>query len=333
MPRAAAHRGDARRPSTARPRRWDWRAGDVLVFEEVVRPDTGLAPDADPTHRHAVRLDRDPTEVVDRLTAPPRPRGLVVRRRRASVRPVCAGRPRPGRDPAPGQRRAGNVVLVDHGRTITGSGDAPGLTPSVVPDRGRYRPVLTEPELTQRIPYDAAAARRASASTALPGPARGQPRDRARRRRRTVVPGARPPLDRPLRPEVRRRAGERRPRDGPLRRRRPRSSAGGRDVDGRDVSRRHRFGGQRRPRCDRTRRRGSGHRAGRHRPRLEPAPRHRWHRPGAARAGAAVRRPGVPDAGTRRDRGGLRCRRRAAPRGPDGRPRLAAGPGAGTRCS
>ena len=35
--------------------------GDILVFEEVLGPKTGAAPDADPTHRQAVRLtERDP---------------------------------------------------------------------------------------------------------------------------------------------------------------------------------------------------------------------------------------------------------------------------------
>ena len=34
------------------------KPGDVLIFEEVLGPRTGLAADADPTRRHAVRLTR-----------------------------------------------------------------------------------------------------------------------------------------------------------------------------------------------------------------------------------------------------------------------------------
>src|SRR5207245_10168330 len=34
------------------------RVGDVLIFEEVVGPKTGVKEDADPTHRHAVRLTK-----------------------------------------------------------------------------------------------------------------------------------------------------------------------------------------------------------------------------------------------------------------------------------
>lgn len=34
----------------------DLQIGDVILFEEVISPSTGLAADADPTHRHAVRL-------------------------------------------------------------------------------------------------------------------------------------------------------------------------------------------------------------------------------------------------------------------------------------
>jgi hypothetical protein len=36
----------------------DLRAGDFLLFEEVVGPDTGQPGDADPTHRHVVRLTK-----------------------------------------------------------------------------------------------------------------------------------------------------------------------------------------------------------------------------------------------------------------------------------
>ena len=34
------------------------RAGDVLIFEERKGPETGIAEDADPSHRHAVMLTK-----------------------------------------------------------------------------------------------------------------------------------------------------------------------------------------------------------------------------------------------------------------------------------
>ena len=47
------------------------RAGDVLIFEERLGPDTGLTADADPARRHAVRLTRvvpEATSVLDQQT-------------------------------------------------------------------------------------------------------------------------------------------------------------------------------------------------------------------------------------------------------------------------
>jgi hypothetical protein len=44
------------------------KAGDVLVFEEVLGSATGVPEDADPTHCQAVRLDRDPVARIDPLT-------------------------------------------------------------------------------------------------------------------------------------------------------------------------------------------------------------------------------------------------------------------------
>ena len=38
------------------PRKLDLNVGDVLIFEEVIGPKTGIPADADPAHRHAVRL-------------------------------------------------------------------------------------------------------------------------------------------------------------------------------------------------------------------------------------------------------------------------------------
>jgi Baseplate J-like protein len=132
-------------------------AGDVLVFEEVFGPETGLEADADPSHRQAVRLDRAPVEVEDRLTGQ---RVLEVSWFAADALtwPLCLWIP-PGQTDQASVARA-NVVLADHGMTCEGTADEPLLSPVTVPDMRRYRPVLADEGLTFRVPYDAAASRR-----------------------------------------------------------------------------------------------------------------------------------------------------------------------------
>ena len=95
------------------------QAGDVLIFEERLGPATGNPADADPAHRHAVRLTSvapavdgllDDTPVLEIAWAP----------EDALPFSLCLS----SRLPAPDCRRIddvsiarGNVVLVDHGRT------------------------------------------------------------------------------------------------------------------------------------------------------------------------------------------------------------------------
>jgi hypothetical protein len=136
--------------------------GDVLIFEEVLGAATGLAEDADPTRRHAVRLLA--VTPVDYVTPV------------APVTPAGDG----GSDPAPqptatliawspgdalpfplwitsvvdGRRidnitvARGNAVLADHGHSLA---DQP-LEPAQAPFDGRYQPHLTTNDLTHREP-------------------------------------------------------------------------------------------------------------------------------------------------------------------------------------
>jgi hypothetical protein len=139
--------------------------GDVLVFEEVLGPASGLPVDADPAHRHVVRLDRPPVERVDPLTS-------------ATVLDICwhadDALPFPlclwevsGQPGTAGVSVArGNVALADHGLTLDDLDDG-GLRPAEVPQRGRYRPVLSRPGLTQVMPYDHELARTQPAAAAL----------------------------------------------------------------------------------------------------------------------------------------------------------------------
>jgi hypothetical protein len=59
-------------PATDQRNPWKLKPGDFLLFEEVLGPDTGLAADADPTHRQIVRLRtvRKPSTIWNRI--PPR---------------------------------------------------------------------------------------------------------------------------------------------------------------------------------------------------------------------------------------------------------------------
>ncbi|MFE6867529.1 putative baseplate assembly protein [Kitasatospora sp. NPDC057692] len=126
------------RPQNRR-RRLALRPGDLLVIEEVLGPRTGAAADADPAHRQAVRLTAV-TPLVDELYGQP-----VVEVAWASEDalsfPVCLsahGGSECGPIPDVSVAR-GNVVLVDHGRSLTFGGGAPE-TVAVPPEPVRVAP-------------------------------------------------------------------------------------------------------------------------------------------------------------------------------------------------
>jgi hypothetical protein len=152
------------------------KGGDVLIFEEVLGPITGNAADADPRHRCAVRLTRvtphtDPLKNVKVVE-------VEWREEDALPFPLClsAFLPAPKcsilRDISVAR---GNVILVDHGSTITedtppvpvgetsqdcGCNHLPGEVSLVA---GKFEPMLKWRPLTFGLPYDA----KAPASTAL----------------------------------------------------------------------------------------------------------------------------------------------------------------------
>lgn len=122
------------------------QAGDYLIFEEVLGPETGLAPHADPTHRQAVRLvkvegreDEDEDEdkyeddsvyrdillngVLQVRTDPDTPALPLLRvtwdRSDALSFPLCLStRTRDDTFINHVSVARGNVVLADHGRTV-----------------------------------------------------------------------------------------------------------------------------------------------------------------------------------------------------------------------
>ncbi len=96
------------------------RVGDVLIFEEVLSPITGLAVDADPSRRCAVRL-KEVSTTDDPLTQKPVVE-IVWHEADALPFPLCLTA-RVSGDSGSAQLAQvsvarGNVVLADHGRTF-----------------------------------------------------------------------------------------------------------------------------------------------------------------------------------------------------------------------
>ncbi len=151
------------------------QVGDFLLFEEVIGPKTGNPADADPTHRHIVRLTGR-EEIVDELYQQPL---LEITWDEADALPfpLCLstpGRP-PDCQPQPHISVArGNIILVDHGRPTTDEnlGCVPlqtteadcecGRLSDVRLIPGRFRPTLQRAPLlfSQLLPEEGPAAGR-----------------------------------------------------------------------------------------------------------------------------------------------------------------------------
>lgn len=149
------------------------QVGDVLIFEEVIGPRTGNPADADPTHRHAVRL----TNVIqgeDTLYDPPIPiLKIEWLAEDALPFPLCISAIT---DASHGchymddiSLACGNVILVDHGRTqppedlgivscasTQAECDCADHPTEITYLPGRFRPKLEKTPLTfsQPLPLD-----------------------------------------------------------------------------------------------------------------------------------------------------------------------------------
>jgi hypothetical protein len=145
--------------------------GDVLLFEEVLGPQTGLAADADPTHRHVVRLtsvvagQHDPLDgsaviaiAWDGADALPFPLCISTlisdQGGTKAVTNVSIAR--------------GNLVLADHG-----SSQPPEALPDVTTGGQPYRPQLRQRELTFAAAYDDQKSRGQGAQQNRPAPVAG----------------------------------------------------------------------------------------------------------------------------------------------------------------
>ncbi|RXH56514.1 putative baseplate assembly protein [Granulicella sibirica] len=174
-----AKAGDAPPSDTGGPSRvLQLKAGDVLIFEEVLGPHTGNPADADPKHRQAVRLTKV-TQSVDKLyssagQSDQQPAGQPVLEiewdsEDALTFPLCLS----SRQPAPDcscmedvSVARGNVVLVDYGQTVS---ETIGIVPtassaptcsdcctpaSITITAGQFAPTLTREPLTSRQPIE-----------------------------------------------------------------------------------------------------------------------------------------------------------------------------------
>ncbi|MGD8966114.1 MAG: putative baseplate assembly protein [Anaerolineae bacterium] len=112
-------KGPAARSGDSRRRKLDLKPGDVLIFEEVKGPGTGNTADADPGHRHAVRLTK-----VEPAIDPLFNRPIVEiewAEEDALPFPLCISviGPAPECEMLEDVSVArGNVLLVDHGRRV-----------------------------------------------------------------------------------------------------------------------------------------------------------------------------------------------------------------------
>jgi hypothetical protein len=162
--------------SPPRERALSLSAGDVLIFEEVLGPVTGAEPDADRTHRHAVRLTRVEPR-VDELYGRP---VVEIEWAAEDALPFTLCLSAVGRAPEclyleDVSVARGNVILVDHGRT-TGPEyfdvpEAEGLPAGCfaafdprepVSRARRFRPTLKRGNVTHRAPFPAPTALRAA---------------------------------------------------------------------------------------------------------------------------------------------------------------------------
>lgn len=140
------------------------KPGDVLIFEERIGPKTGNPADADPKHRHPVRITGI-TRVDDPLYPEQALTEITWDKADALPFPLCLSAMGPPPDCEIIENisvACGNLVLVDHGQTIQEDLDPVPVKETIeacdctghvtdtviVPDR--YRPILKEVPLTFR---------------------------------------------------------------------------------------------------------------------------------------------------------------------------------------
>ena len=141
------------------------KVGDVLIFEEIYSPTTGLAADADMSHRHAVRLvEVNPgSDILNAISIVE----IVWHEDDALPFPLCLNGEVPDTDGSLVEKdisiARGNIVLADEGSTITNE----ALYPDIVTDAKRYRPHLQRTNVMFAQAYSAESAKLESAVSAI----------------------------------------------------------------------------------------------------------------------------------------------------------------------
>jgi hypothetical protein len=138
--------------------------GDLVLFEEIAGPESGNPADADPAHRHVVRL-QSVTNSTDLLNG----KAVVEIEWRAGDAlpfPLCLTTLVSVSGGAPQVMEIsvarGNIALADHGLLIANE----PLIPSA-PSAGNNRPILKQTGVTFRAPYDDHKARGQEAAAAI----------------------------------------------------------------------------------------------------------------------------------------------------------------------
>lgn len=157
------------------------KAGDVLILLEARNPENGIAEEANPTHRHAVRLTRvkhvkDPLYLDDEEgILPLRVLDIEWSSEDALPFPLCLWSVAVGGDASnkqPASIALGNIVLADHGETVAGEmlGTVPEANPALdrsvasgtnfceekisQPTAPRFRPQLQQSPVTFAASFD-----------------------------------------------------------------------------------------------------------------------------------------------------------------------------------
>jgi hypothetical protein len=167
-------------------RRLHLEAGDVLIFEEIVGPETGNPSDADPVHRHAVRLvnvEQSFDELYNQLLLE-----VTWTDEDALPFPLCISTMGPAPDCEMISNISvarGNVILVDHGRRVPEENlgcvpiessetecKGPGQPSDRINRPGSYQPDLEKKPLTFS---ESPATGKAASNTLIQDPRRALP--------------------------------------------------------------------------------------------------------------------------------------------------------------
>ncbi len=121
--------------------------GQVLILEEVIGPTTGLIADADPTHRHPVRLEsvEKKQDVLNGIEVCE----ILWQEEDALPFPLCVSAIIQGVMIQGLSVARGNVVLADHGITV----EAEKLIPESASEKGLFRPLLPDIGVTVHAAY------------------------------------------------------------------------------------------------------------------------------------------------------------------------------------